>query len=146
MGETPGYENLVPALCADFNRHMFSECGGAVPKVHRHVEYRPVYDPQELALRMGGELEMQPPQGPLSLRPNMIILNELRVDSGLFEHLPAVGFGEEPASVAMTIGTQHDEPFEYRLFEFHPRTMLHWGGAEVKHTTRRGFNALVKPA
>jgi hypothetical protein len=80
--------------------------GRRAPHVHGHVEDRSRRDPHQLALRLG-VLEMQAAQH-ATLRTAVIVLTELRGQSGGRERLGVPALEEEAALVAEHPGFDHD--------------------------------------
>ena len=89
MGETPRDEELTVVVLRQLHCHVPPEGRRASLDVNRHVQHGALYHANELRLREGRLLEMQPSDDPVA-RPAFVVLDEVHVGYLFLE----LSFGE----------------------------------------------------
>ena len=96
--EAPRDKELPVVLPRKLDGHVPPEGRRPLPDVHRHIEDRALYHPDQLRLCVRRLLEVQPPDDPVA-RPALVVLHEMHV-SNLLRELPlGERFEEIPAAI-----------------------------------------------
>ena len=116
--EAPRDEELSVVLPRKLDGHVPPEGRRPLPDVHRHIEDRALYHPDQLCLRVRRLLEVQPPDDPVA-RPALVVLHEMHVGNLLRELPLGERFEEIPAAIPEYPRLENHNSVYRRLDYFH---------------------------
>lgn len=125
VGEADGDEDLAPVFGAEDGGNVSAEGGGIFADVECDVEDRAVDDADELMLGHGGKLAMQAADDSFFDGEGVVVLDELGVDSGIFEESLVEGLGEESAMVAEFFRDEDLHVGDFAGDDLHGKYCLH---------------------
>src|SRR6185312_13027319 len=143
MCETRRQPQLLPVGGRKLNGDVAAVTRGSLADVDADIQYRSPDATHQLALGVGRDLEMQPPQHAPLRRMDVVLLHELLVQPFRGQSVPTIGLGEK-APVIGAPGRDHRENIrDIKPFDLH---LGHFRAGASYRFRRRSCRAACCPA